>query len=101
VKRCLELIYDGEALERAMHLESGQFITRVAGFCKLFTEPPGPPKFFTRPFAPSKFFTGPFALSNIFTKPFAAGWIYPAALAAWTTWHCSYIIVAWPMWPAP
>jgi hypothetical protein len=74
MKRCLELIYDGEALESAMGLRLGQFITRIDGFSKLYT----------RPFAPSKFFTRPFASSNIFTKPFAAAWIYPAVLAAWT-----------------
>jgi hypothetical protein len=54
MKRCLELIYDGEALEDCMELERGQFITRAN------------------------------ARRNTFTKPFAAAWIYPAVLAAWT-----------------
>jgi hypothetical protein len=54
MRRCRDLIYDGEALENTMRLKRGQFITRA-------NHPP-----------------------RIFTKPFAAAWIYPAVLAAWT-----------------
>ena len=54
MKRCRELILDGEALEDVMSLPRGQFLTRAA-------HPP-----------------------SVISKPFAAAWIYPSVLAAWT-----------------
>jgi hypothetical protein len=74
MKRCQELIYDGEALERAMGLTHGQFTTRVK--------------------QPSNLYTRPFAPSNMFTKPFAAAWIYPAVIAAWTYLG---LVLYWPV----
>jgi hypothetical protein len=85
MKRCLELIYDGEALESAMGLRLGQFITRIDGFPS-FTPGHSPLRSFSRGRSPLPTFSPSRSPLRGSTPP-----CWPHG----PTWHCSWIIVAW------